>query len=803
ADWNDPDWSMLGMGGYGPGAHYLLHVAVDHNDLEAAEWMLSHGANANVPVCSHPKFRPAQSLYETAVRSGHDEMAALLERYGAIKRTVSLTGAEEFSNAAFRLNRTETARLSAEHPEYLQSTAAIFEASRRDRADVVGLLLDLGVSPNIADETGQRPLHVAAHENSLNAARVLVERGADIDPVDGKWGNTPLGAANYAQHGEMIAYLTPLSGDFWEIVYAGSLDRARSLLESSPERARMVTDNGHTPLMWLPPSNEQRALDMAKLLVLHGADRTIRNSDGQTAADRADRMGMHAAAEYLRLGAEPESSGPRSAPIGNVESPPLRLGDYELRAQALLDAYRTGTPDAMRRHWAFTWHHRGWAAMRTYVQLDLGRAADDPDKDRDIAIDDARLLIAREHGFDSWSSLDAYVAGLFGAPSAIAMKPLILLRLGERGRLRAVDQTRDWDSLIARLDDEHLDGIDARGQMTDALLEHVTRLDHIRALKLSGSSGVTDDGMRLLARLPRLEHLELDGCPITDEGMKVVGALRELRSLSLAWTGVTDAGAAHVAACERLENVNLGGTQTGDGAIAALRGKPELRYLTTGNAVSDAGLPVLHDYPAFKKWRNSASFSLFHHDTPPSRLVARGRLTDRGLAALAGLDGLFALDVGDRDLAITGAGLAPLTDMANLGSLAFDAHDDAMPYIAALPRLRFLSCQDTDATDDGWAALGESRSIERIWGRRCYGLRDRGFASLSNMPALRALAASCKNVSDAALALLPSFPALRELMPMDVPDEGYRHIGRCAELDALILMYCRDTTDRSTEHIAG
>ena len=38
---------------------------------------------------------------------------------------------------------------------------------------------------------------------------------------------------------------------------------------------------------------------------------------------------------------------------------------------------------------------------------------------------------------------------------------------------------------------------------------------------------------------------------------------------------------------------------------------------------------------------------------------------------------------------------------------------------------------------------------------------------------------------------------------MDVPDAGYRHIGRCEGLESLVLMYCRDTTDAATEHITG
>jgi hypothetical protein len=70
------------------------------------------------------------------------------------------------------------------------------------------------------------------------------------------------------------------------------------------------------------------------------------------------------------------------------------------------------------------------------------------------------------------------------------------------------------------------------------------------------------------------------------------------------------------------------------------------------------------------------------------------------------------------------------------------------------------------------------------------------------MPALRALSVSCLNVDDEGLSSLPRFPALRELMPVDVPDAGYRHIGACTALESLVLMYCRDTTDAATEHLS-
>lgn len=195
--------------------------------------------------------------------------------------------------------------------------------------------------------------------------------------------------------------------------------------------------------------------------------------------------------------------------------------------------------------------------------------------------------------------------------------------------------------------------------------------------------------------------------------------------------------------------------------------------------------------------------SLLSYDAAPNYLALRGSFSDQGLAQLRGLDGLFALNLDDSSLGISAAGLRSLVDLPNLGWLAVDAKDDWMPVIADMTQLRFLGCQDTVAGDDGFKALSRSTSIEYVWGRRCHSLGRRGFAALATMPALRGLSVSCLNVDDVGVATLPDFPALRELMPMDVPDVGYRHVGRCERLESLVLMYCRDTTDRATEAIGS
>jgi len=76
-------------------------------------------------------------------------------------------------------------------------------------------------------------------------------------------------------------------------------DRLREVLCDEPERARVVA-GGHTPLMWLSPHDEARAMEIARLLLAHGADPTLRNNDGMTAPDRAERLAMFDVAEVLR-----------------------------------------------------------------------------------------------------------------------------------------------------------------------------------------------------------------------------------------------------------------------------------------------------------------------------------------------------------------------------------------------------------------------------------------------------------------------------------------------------------------------
>jgi hypothetical protein len=675
----------------------------------------------------------------------------------------------------------------------VRSPQAIFAAITRDRADIVEWLLDLGTSVEIEDERQQRPLHVAAASGAVHVAELLIARGAEIDPVESGWKNTPIDFAVYHEHEAMIELLSRHTRDLGNLVFLGRVERLRELLRGEPAPATKALG---ASLFWLP-EDEEVAVEIAELLLASGADPNARDRTLRTPADIAERRGMRRVAAVL-------SAAAAAAP-GAMGVDAKSGAYYESLATALVAAYDVGDAaglDQLRKHYELPLTHADVKAFVWQRVYDL-RQRSSQGGEPYLALHEARALIAREAGFGQWEALlDAATRNQRppGTPFQISRKDS---RIAPRRRLAA----DEWETLCGVTREQKIAGLDASGFMTDAILARVADLGHVTALHLGGSRAVTDEGLRHLARMPQLEVLDLSGCQVTDRGLEVLRQLPRLRRFQLCWRDVTDAGIAALEGCEALETVDLMGTHTGDGAIRALAGKAHLRRFKSGRQVTDAGMALLHEIPAFKAWQGGElTYSLMDSEAGPTQLTLDGPFTDAGVAALAGLDGLFALSFFWHTPALTPTGLAALAGLLNLGLLGCEGQlcdDTAMRHISRLPRLRMLQAQGTVATDEGFRALSASRSLEFLWGRDCPNLTGPGFVALSSMPALKGLGVSCSQVDEESLASLARFPALRELMPMDVTDDGFRHVGRCTQLRHLWCMYCRDITDAATRHIAG
>jgi hypothetical protein len=273
---------------------YLLGNAVPQHP-QRAEWLLQHGANANA-VHAYSK----EPIIKHAVLAGSQDFVDLLVRHGA--QRPELSGAETFLAAAMQGDEVTLRRLAGDHPEYLRSPHAMFAAIRQRRTDIAKLLLNLGTSPKVADGKGFSALHFTTHCGAAEIAKLLIERGADVDAMERRYNSTPLGHANYQGRPEMIAVIVPFSRDIRGLCFVGAMDRLAELFAADRSLASAIT-RGEPPLFALPDDDE-RAVDVAELLLAHGADPSKRNIAGLTPAEAAKKRGLEEAATTISA-AEP------------------------------------------------------------------------------------------------------------------------------------------------------------------------------------------------------------------------------------------------------------------------------------------------------------------------------------------------------------------------------------------------------------------------------------------------------------------------------------------------------------------
>ena len=759
--------------------------------------LLQYGAHLDVtrddaldaPLANHS---PAAAEKMIALGARPDVLAA-----AALGRMDLLRG---FFDDEGRL-RSRPRRNGVEMPERDAIGLALLYAYVREQREAVDFLLEKDGNWEMTGVNNGAVLHRAAIMGDLDIVKRLVAKGADVSNRDNPFMTTPLG---WAHHGSQTAVFEWLREncpiDIHDAVQYGMRDHVEARLREHPSSVNLQRDHAElprcTPLHCAAFSNRA---DLAALLLERGGDPNLLAGNGWTALDVADLEGAAAVSTLLE-----QHGGKRTTEASKPSSHP-GLKEFERVAADIEAAYRADDVQALQRIQQFFNRRVTFHDVRTGVRSRLQK---DRDFAGDISLAEARDVVAGLRGFASWNALAESVTRRDGPASSWGQPPFAIDEAENRIELRHGLEDADWDAILDVIATRKITRVNANGQLSDAVMDRLAALDHITHLDASNSKALTDAGVRRLSAFRHLQHLNISNAGITDAGLDVLRDLPALRSFELHWDShLSDAGLANLTFCDELEEVNLIGSHAGDGVINAITAKRKLRRVTTGRLLTDAALPLFQRFPVYKTWSGAMpQYSLMSFQDDHTNLLLDGPFTNDGLKHLAGLEGLSGLGFFWHASAITPDGLAAIVDMPNLMLLGCGGElctDVAMRHIAAMPRLRMLQAQGTVATDAGFETLSGSRTIEYIWGRECPNLTGRGFAALAAMPALRGIGVSCKHVDDAALATLPRFPSLRDLMPMDVEDEGFRHIGRCENLERLWCMYCRTTTDAATAHIAG
>lgn len=153
----------------------------------------------------------------------------------------------------------------------------------------------------------EEAFRVAAHDGDLEIVKTLHKQGVTCDAVD-QDGHTALMFAAFNGHSEIVIYLLDAGA---QIDTRDYLDRTALLYSATgpfPETVKILLDRGANPNMVdsdehfspLMHAASEGHLEVVKVLVSGGADRSLKDVDGDDAGSFAAQNGHMHVVEYLR-----------------------------------------------------------------------------------------------------------------------------------------------------------------------------------------------------------------------------------------------------------------------------------------------------------------------------------------------------------------------------------------------------------------------------------------------------------------------------------------------------------------------
>lgn len=297
-----------------------------------------------------------------------------------------------------------------------------------------------------------------------------------------------------------------------------------------------------------------------------------------------------------------------------------------------------------------------------------------------------------------------------------------------------------------------------RRSVTDGGLEGLSTITTLESLTLAGTVEVRGRGLRHLAKLHRLEDLQLSCIDTADEGLAELPALPSLRRLELTRNhGFGSVGMAAITQCRHVTSLTLSACPQLHGDDYALLGAmtwlQQLRLHAAEGAwrndsdrrLDDAEKAVLaraHE-AAGRQGVGLTDRSLMEFQNLRQLQVLEltfGRFTSMGLQGLTGLNALRALDLtGTNELVASGLRYLP-PQIRSLGLSYCRALDDSVAQVLRdqFPALATLRLADVDRlTDVGpLVAIPTLRELDLS---RCAGLGETAAEQLLTATQLRQL----------------------------------------------------------------
>jgi N-acyl-D-amino-acid deacylase len=337
-----------------------LYPAIRANDLAQLKAALDRGVSA-----SEPDADGVPPLMHAAAVGSLDAMKLLLERRADVNATST------FGSTALMWSVTDRAkvRLLLDHGADVNvaarsgRTALVIAAFANPSAPVVRMLLDKGAKVAVMDARKVTPLNAATYGNDTETIRLLLDASADIHTADTFIGLNPLINAAGNRNLDAVKRLLAKGADVNVVSKTKDLPRIQTgIVEfggwtpllmavpfGPPEMIQTLIDAGakvnvqdyrsFTPLM-LAVAHDHPNVDVARLLLKHGADTRTKARHDEVVADWASK---YADAEVLRaLGVA--ATAPRTVLL-STQAPDVRTAvqrSVSLLERATTQFFRTG-----------------------------------------------------------------------------------------------------------------------------------------------------------------------------------------------------------------------------------------------------------------------------------------------------------------------------------------------------------------------------------------------------------------------------------------------------------------------------
>jgi len=242
-----------------------LAAAADKGCIDLARRLLDDGASLA------SRDRLGAMPLARAAKAGHADIVELFLERGADINARDLDGGTALFAASEQDNPSAVQSLIGHGADVntpgRSGLTPIAAASFAGTDQVVGLLLDKGGDPKKADTTGKAPICYAVARGFPKVVRLLLDHGVD---VNARYGNDLTALMWAAGHEEAAG-----SSDVVDVL---------TLLIDRGSRLDDQDNRGRTALMIAASLGHEKAVDV---LLARGADRTLHDKSGQSAADLA------------------------------------------------------------------------------------------------------------------------------------------------------------------------------------------------------------------------------------------------------------------------------------------------------------------------------------------------------------------------------------------------------------------------------------------------------------------------------------------------------------------------------------